>query len=311
MGGRSGTYQKQLNSLYNEAVEKIKVAAFEIGANCVLGLTVDLDEISGKGKSMFMLTAIGTAVVLDKDRAETKIVSVLSDNPSIVGLDKINMLKEKKELVAKAKDGTLTLDDSVWQFIIRNKVNEVFPYLVKIFPIDSSLQYPDFYERFINYLSSLSEETQLDLLYTHIGIEKNEGIVRKLMDVARELHLFDYPRCMRLLQSDDFQVKKRGVSLATVDKVYYSMQDKKDLENVRDYLKCTFVERGARTTKKQLLSSKPKDVWACECGKINDIGVYCSGCEQDIFGFKMAELKSTFAMTHIDRKIELINECLV
>ena len=62
-GGRSESYQKQLASLYDEAVERIKVAAFEIGANCVLGLKVDIDEISGKGKAMFMITSIGTAAI--------------------------------------------------------------------------------------------------------------------------------------------------------------------------------------------------------------------------------------------------------
>lgn len=65
-GGRSSSYQRQLTSLYNEAIEHIKVAAYEIGANCIMGLNIDMDEISGKGKSMFMLTAIGTAVILEK-----------------------------------------------------------------------------------------------------------------------------------------------------------------------------------------------------------------------------------------------------
>ena len=69
-GGRSQTYQKQLSSLYNEAIERIKYAAFELGANCVVGLSIDMDEISGKGKSMFMLTAVGTAVVLEREVTE-------------------------------------------------------------------------------------------------------------------------------------------------------------------------------------------------------------------------------------------------
>jgi len=69
-GGRSYTYQKQLRSLYEEAIERIKFAAYEIGANCIVGLNIDMDEISGKGKSMFMLTAVGTAVILEKEVAE-------------------------------------------------------------------------------------------------------------------------------------------------------------------------------------------------------------------------------------------------
>ena len=47
-GGRSNTYQKQLASLYNEATERIKFAAYEIGANYIVGLNIDMDEISRK-----------------------------------------------------------------------------------------------------------------------------------------------------------------------------------------------------------------------------------------------------------------------
>lgn len=72
-GGRSQTYQNQLASLYNEAIERLRIAAYEIGANCIIGLHVDLDEISGKGKSMFMLTAMGTAVIIDEsNKIKTK-----------------------------------------------------------------------------------------------------------------------------------------------------------------------------------------------------------------------------------------------
>src|SRR5688572_18225443 len=59
-GGRSSTYQRQLVSLYNEAIERIKHTAYEAGANGILGLSIDIDEISGKGKSMLMITATGT-----------------------------------------------------------------------------------------------------------------------------------------------------------------------------------------------------------------------------------------------------------
>jgi uncharacterized protein YbjQ (UPF0145 family) len=68
-GGRSQTYQNHLTSLYNEAIENIKFAAYEIGANCIVGLSIDMDEISGKGKSMIMLTAIGTAVIIEEDNS--------------------------------------------------------------------------------------------------------------------------------------------------------------------------------------------------------------------------------------------------
>lgn len=61
-GGRSGTYQSKLDDLYSEALTSLRQKAEGVGADAIVGLTLDFDEISGKGKSMFMVTAVGTAV---------------------------------------------------------------------------------------------------------------------------------------------------------------------------------------------------------------------------------------------------------
>ena len=98
-GGRSQSYQKQLTSLYNEAIERIKIAAYELGANCIIGLSIDMDEISGKGKSMFMLTAIGTAVVLEKEVIEKSSLPSAKEKFENVGVDRINILRQKKDII--------------------------------------------------------------------------------------------------------------------------------------------------------------------------------------------------------------------
>lgn len=53
--------------MYNEAVERLQFQAYQLGANCIVGLKIDIDEISGGGKSMFMITSIGTAAILEKE----------------------------------------------------------------------------------------------------------------------------------------------------------------------------------------------------------------------------------------------------
>ncbi|MEZ7515735.1 YbjQ family protein [Flavobacterium frigidarium] len=93
-GGRSNSYQKQLSSLYDEAIELIKFNTYEIGGNCIIGLSIDMDEISGKGKSMFMLTAIGTAVVIqDEDKKLEN--SKANEKLENVGVERINNLRIK------------------------------------------------------------------------------------------------------------------------------------------------------------------------------------------------------------------------
>ncbi|MEP6466588.1 MAG: YbjQ family protein [Parafilimonas sp.] len=314
-GGRSQTYQKQLISLYNEAIERIKFAAYEIGANCVIGLSIDMDEISGKGKSMFMLTAVGTAVILEKEITENTSLVRSNEKYENVAVDRINELRTKKLIIEKANSGTLILNDEPWSFITSNQIDEVFPFLLKSFSAilanEMNTEASDnFYKLFIVYIDALSENKKLQLLYENISVENNEKLAFKFSKIIKDLNLFDYAKILELFQSDNFQNKKRALRLVTYDKPFYNKQDIVDLKNLKDFIQNTFVERGKRTMKKQLLSSKEKEVWTCECGKVNEIGEYCINCNQDIYGFKSNEVKPLVAENYIEQKIILISEFL-
>ncbi|MDZ7692493.1 MAG: heavy metal-binding domain-containing protein [Balneolaceae bacterium] len=63
-GGETKGYKKDLDKLKKAAFQEIKKQAKEFGANAVISLRLDLDEVSGGGKSMFMLNAYGSAVSL-------------------------------------------------------------------------------------------------------------------------------------------------------------------------------------------------------------------------------------------------------
>ncbi len=62
--------------------------------------------------------------------------------------------------------------------------------------------------------------------------------------------------------------------------------------------------------KKQLLSSKEKEVWTCECGKTSDIDSNCIGCNNDIYGFNENEVNPYSVNNYIQEKIGLIAEYL-
>ena len=63
-GGGSGAYKSEMDKLYERAKWAITSAAKNKGADAILGYRIDFDEISGKGKSMFMISVSGTAVRL-------------------------------------------------------------------------------------------------------------------------------------------------------------------------------------------------------------------------------------------------------
>ncbi len=66
-GGRSKTFESELSKLENQALEKIKLDTKNLGGNAILGFRSDVDEISGKGMQMFMISMYGTAVLISQE----------------------------------------------------------------------------------------------------------------------------------------------------------------------------------------------------------------------------------------------------
>lgn len=62
-GGRSKSYEGELIQARTDALEELKRRAQSIGANAVVGVDIDY-EVLGQSGNMLMVTASGTAVVV-------------------------------------------------------------------------------------------------------------------------------------------------------------------------------------------------------------------------------------------------------
>lgn len=62
-GGRSGTYEDELQNSRIQAIGEMEWRAEQLGANAVVGVDVDY-EVLGTGNNMLMVTVSGTAVVV-------------------------------------------------------------------------------------------------------------------------------------------------------------------------------------------------------------------------------------------------------
>lgn len=307
-GGRSKSYQNQLSSLYNEAIEKLKLEAYELGANCIIGLSVDLDEISGKGKSMFMVTAIGSAVIINDINSLGKL-NEANEKVENISLDKIKTLRQKREIIEQANSGKLNLDDETWNFITLNKVSEVFDFV--LIELKKNIRFTEtkdfFYKKTVDYLDSLPEEKKLSFLYDSVSKEDDEQLVLKLCSAIEELQLLDFNYIEKVLKNEDFQKQKRGLRMITYDKPFYNKQDIEKLNSLTEFIKIRFPEQGKRFMKKQLLSSKEKEVWTCDCNSTVETGKYCGNCKKDIYGFTSSEISPPQALENIEEKISLIS----
>ncbi|MBP8168604.1 MAG: heavy metal-binding domain-containing protein [Azonexus sp.] len=64
VGGRSGTYEKELRKARQIAIDELSEQARELGANAVVGIDLDY-EVLGEKNGMLMVSASGTAVVVE------------------------------------------------------------------------------------------------------------------------------------------------------------------------------------------------------------------------------------------------------
>lgn len=314
-GGRSETYQKQLSSIYTEAIVNLRRSAYEIGANCIVGLSVDLDEISGKGKSMFMVTATGTAVILEHSETVVANKPNLGEKVENVSAEQLIVLKYKKNILEQANASKLQWDDNIWSFVTQNGITEIFPYVLLQWRVllNNNLEaeaFKRFYSKTVEYLAALPEEKRYQLVYETLINEQNEQVVPKITSLIRDLHLSDLNYVKEHLQCEDFEQRKRALKPLLCDKPFYNKEDIQTMKEILYLISKSFPERGQRTFKKQLLSSKEKEIWNCECNKQNEIGEHCTNCGKDIYGFKSSEVDPVYASKVIKEKIELIESCL-
>ena len=61
VGGKSGSYEKELTRLEERAITQLSEKATSLGANAIMGLRWDYSYIGGDRRSLLMLVATGTA----------------------------------------------------------------------------------------------------------------------------------------------------------------------------------------------------------------------------------------------------------
>jgi uncharacterized protein YbjQ (UPF0145 family) len=310
-GGRSQTYQKQLSSIYSEVIETLKRTAHEIGANCIIGLSIDLDEISGKGKSMFMITATGTAVIIEN-------ISKIQKNDNndekfdLLTIEKLNELRNRKKIIQLCSDKMIDLNDANWDFITNNSVYEVANDIIQIVSHKYETIFDDternkLYVKLLNYIASLPESKRIDILFEYLMSNKSPNFTLKLYKLINDLGLFDDKKIEKYLLDEDEAVRRKALQIVSLDKLFYIKEDIKMYENLVKIIENQFPIVAQFSSQKKLLSSKEIEVWACICGSKNEKEEkYCSKCKRDIYGFYSGRINPIMAIEKINENISFI-----
>ena len=64
VGGRSGSYEKELRKARDTALKELEESANDLGANAIVGVDIDY-EVLGEKNGMLMVSVSGTAVRIE------------------------------------------------------------------------------------------------------------------------------------------------------------------------------------------------------------------------------------------------------
>lgn len=313
-GGRSTTYEKKLQDIYQQAISNLGNKAKTIGANCILGLKIDIDEISGKGNQMFMITAIGTPVIASK-------INSTGDRPGqqnekiIDGYYIENRLKAKKLIDKyKTQSSIATISQNEIDFMIECHTPQLNNFVVLICKYlcenDNYSENEDKLKLLADYFRVIDREESIELLYNEL-IKNDLPLLSRnyFITTINQLNLIQLDWISKLIDSDEWYVSYSALRLLSAGKDIYFQSEIDELEKIKEKIPKRFPQLGTLTTKKKLLSSSEKEVWICPCGCSNDINAdYCTSCQKDINGFLTKQVKANEIVSLIGQRLEILNE---
>ncbi|HEY0022544.1 MAG TPA: YbjQ family protein [Longimicrobium sp.] len=316
-GGRSESYGKQLSGLYVEATELLQDRAEMLGGNAVIGLRIDFDEISGQGKSMFMLNAVGTAVFAQRQQAP-RIRDEERDTRRI-SADDMAVLLRKNQLLADIGGNTLRLDEETWNFATEHAITGFGPYALGAFrdlsksPIEGPAR-DIITKRVFSYFAALSPDDAKRLLYANLTISEGQdaGALRKACEqLVTGLELVDYEELARRLPQAGRPAQKSLLTVLRAHPASYSMDDIPRLEALKVQVEEIFPHLWSRTSVKSLFGGG-KEAWACGCGNSVRLGdTHCGNCGLDAWGFAQGQYHRNTAVLEIEERLKSLREYFV
>lgn len=303
-GGRSNNYESRLQSINNEVLENLKKHAIKLKADAVLGIKIDVGEISGGGKNMFMVSAIGTPVVLEKQKE--------SFYESASTHELVNMKIRAKKLMQRKKS-VYRLNAEEMSFVIQSGLEEFVPY------IQSGLEkYRSFESESDNWDTLLNKLKKLLLIFENIPAEKSKEELYRLLeedihiatkdlisDTIIDLGFIDYQRAKNLLKSEDFIVQKHGLKILNQDKSTYSQSDIDAMKSLYGDSIVSFFSIAPLYEDKGLMGKKIK--WRCMCGTANSEKDDNCSCGKNRIGFSGEDLEPKDVQELINDRLDILN----
>ena len=279
-GGHSGSYKSKLELIYNEATKELKKKAVKLGANAVVGFSVDFDEISGGGKSMFMISASGTACVVKYQLKENQ-----QDDLDTISQEVLDTELKRRLIVKLINEGASIQAD--WrEFLYEHPQKDIVKRLLDIYVTDCFSGYETdkeiiaFIERHFNLLP---ETAFIDDVYSRYAENSKE-----ISNLIKACYLFSPSHVLNIAKND----VHLAISLLDAKKDFYK---KEDLDLMKQILTAfeSLPDTGRIEMVKGGLLSKDQEKFICENGhKSSKDAEYCETCSRNIKGLHKDEVET-------------------
>jgi uncharacterized protein YbjQ (UPF0145 family) len=303
-GGRSQSYKRQLTGIKNEVVQELMDEAVKVGGDAIVGMSIDLDEVSGSNKSMFMITATGTAVKVSNSETLTQ---YSEDIKSEIDPAELHRLIFKAKIINLANENRLSLSEEEFKQVIEQRIFEIADYIIESV-LNGGADYRGTFDEFKvhvkHFFSLMPKELAIDKLYSTLLSNRNYNNV--FIDIIKECNLFDYKNIKALLESNEFITQKLALSIMCFDKQSYTYADIKDHECLLDSIDKNITPVSPVVEVKKLLGSKR--VWKCnQCAtEVPDEVENCQTCGFDIYGLESDLLSKV--KVRLNNKIIVLKE---
>jgi uncharacterized protein YbjQ (UPF0145 family) len=312
-GGQSKSYKKQLEQINEKVVGELREEASQRGADALVGLQIDHDQISGQNKEMFMVTASATAVRANPTERGTDSGDQQVDEGPLP-IQEMEMRVRKEKLIDEHKNEGLELNSDRWQFLIENGIPDFAAIIrVKASKIRKrgaiSGTKKKHLSRSRDYFLSIPEEAAKDQLY-QMAAHEARRVAGWAAGVLENGNMLDLSRIDSMLDGDFHDEQKPALEiLSRVEKPYYEDADLQKLKDIRNQIEDGFGKRGEvkEVEKSGMMSSGTEEVWQVEGGPENPMDrEYCQKTGLDIYGFEEGETSPNEVIEILDRKIKVL-----
>ena len=286
-GGTSDLYKGKLEMIRDLALKEVKEKAYNIGANAILGMKIDFDEISGKGKSMFMISLSGTAV---KVIFNNKIKDDEYSKELKFSFEQV-LNETVKRVVLSNIENKILPSEQQWKYLVNQPIIDV---AIKLFPFyiaavhKFEAQQTDSEQLLINNYNTLLQRVDSELIANFLYNELNVSEYSKHIVQIINNYQFFYPE--KIKQLIENSRLKAAILCLNVKKEFFSYEDLLIMKQLLDLLD-KLPDTGKIEEAIGRFNSK-KEMYICADGHKNKSDIkYCEVCGVDIKGLTRGDYK--------------------